>query len=540
MSPSATSPLGSFHWRPFSALCFLLAFSSIPLNATGWHTSGTQIVNPSGAPFVVSGVNWYGAETTASVPSGLWAEDYIFILNEIKQNGFNAIRVPYSNQMWETDPVPSNHFVGLCPSCKGKHARDILANIINYAGSIGLHIILDNHRSEAGNSNEANGLWYIVSNSSNYPEPSWTNDWVHVLDWVHGIQQTQGATDTVTVNYLASDGFPVVLGFDLRNEPHTVCSHSGCNYLGGSTWGTGDGISPATNPNPNPFSPTCVSSSTCHDWRLAAERAGDLILGEAAAHGWDNPLIFVEGISQYPTATGTPANGPYDFYWQGGQLQGVNGNAGNPGAPIVLNAGGTSASLGAAIGNQVVYSAHDYGPSLFAQPWFTTDTCYVSGCSPHSLADLWAAHWTFINLGQVNPVWPGHASYPWNNTGATAYTSAPVWLGEFGTGNSSSDINSTGAGSQGQWFTDMVNFINSSYTQTSTNNSGYLLQPVNWTYWSINGNDSFAILNSNWNALALPAKVYSFLCFDEQPPFALVHGSGSGQCGSTGPLPNPQ
>jgi len=66
------------------------------------------------------------------------------------------------------------------------------------------------------------------------------------------------------------------------------------------------------------------------------------------------------------------------------------------------------------------------------------------------------------------------------------------------------------------------------------------MQPLNWTYWSINGNDSFAILNSNWNALALPAKVDSLLCFDEQGPFALPHGSGSGQCGGTGPLPNPQ
>ena len=527
-------------WRATLASCFLLALCSLPLYATGWHTSGTQIVNPSGAPFVVSGVNWYGAETSAFAPGGLWAEDYIFVLNEIKQNGFNTIRVPFSNQMWETDPVPSNHFVGLCPSCKGKHARDILANIINYAGSIGLHIILDNHRSEAGNSNEANGLWYIVSNSNNYPESNWTNDWVHVTDWVHGIGQTQGATDTVTVNYLASDGFPVVLGFDLRNEPHTVCSHSGCNYLGGSTWGTGDGISPAANPNPNPFAPACISSSACHDWRLAAERAGDSILGEAASHGWDNLLIFVEGISQYPTATGTPANGPYDFYWQGGQLQGINGNAGNPGAPIVLNAGGTASSLGAAVNDAAVYSVHDYGPSLFVQPWFTTDTCYISGCSPHSLADIWTAHWTFINLGQVNPVWPGHASYPWSNTGATAYSSAPVWLGEFGTGNSSSDINSTGAGSQGQWFTDIVNFLNSSYSLTSANNSGYSLQPLNWTYWATNGNDSFGILTSNWNALSLPAKVDSFLCFDQQPPLALVHGTGSGQCGSTGPLPNPQ
>src|SRR5439155_26675582 len=93
----------------------------------------------------------------------------------------------------------------------------------------------------------------------------------------------------------------------------------------------------------------------------------------------------------------------------------------------------------------------------------------------------------FVNLGQINPVWPGHASYPWSNTGATAYSSAPIWLGEFGTGNSSSDIFSTGAGSQGQWFIDLVNFVNSSYTVTTANNPGFTMQPLNWTYWSING-----------------------------------------------------
>ena len=402
-----------------------------------------------------------------------------------------------------------------------------------------LDVILDNHRSEAGSSNEANGLWYITGHT-NDSESSWTHDWMHVLDWVHGVQQTQGSTDTVALNYLASDGFPEVIGFDLRNEPHTVCTRTGCNYLGGSTWGTGDGVDPTVNPNPNPFTPTCISSSSCRDWRLAAERAGDSILGEAATHGWDNPIIFVEGISQYPTATGTPANGPYDFYWQGGQFQGVNGNAGNPEAPIVLNAGGTSSSLGTAVANQLVYSAHDYDPSLFVQPWFTTDACYVTGCSPHSLADVWTTHWAFINVAQVNPVWPGHASYPWSNTGSTAYTSTPVWLGEFGTGNTTSDINTTGSGSEGQWFTDLVNFISSSYTLTSSNNSGVRVQSLNWTYWAFNGEDSFGILNSNYNTLSLPAKTYSFLCFDEQAPFVLTQGNGSGQCGSTGPLPNPQ
>ena len=534
MSASANIPRSL--WRTTIAVWVLLVLGSLPLNATGWHTSGVQIDNPSGGSFTISGVNWYGFETTSHVAHGLYHVDYTFVVDEIKQYGYNTIRIPFSNEMWQNDPIPNSNTISACPSCKGSHSRDILARIVNYAGSIGLHVILDNHRSEAGNSAEANGLWY----TSAYPESAWSNDWVHVMDWVHGIQQTQGATDTVTVNYLASDGFPIVLGFDLRNEPHTVCSHSGCNYLGGSTWGTGDGIDPTANPNPNPFAPICVSGSTCHDWRLAAERAGNLVLGEAASHGWDSPLIFVEGISQYPTATGTPANGPYDFYWNGGQLLGINGNAGNPGAPVVLNAGGTSTSLGAPIGNQLVYSAHDYGPSIFAQPWFTSNTCYVSGCSPNSLADLWKNHWAFVDLGEVNPVWHGHSSYPWSNTGATAYTTTPVWLGEFGTGNTASAVSSTTAGSEGQWFMDLINFVNSSYTQTSSNNPGYPIQNLHWTYWSLNGEDSFALLSSGYNSLSFPTKEYSLLCFDQQGPFAITKGTGSGQCGSTGPLPNPQ
>ncbi len=519
---------------------FLAAGAAAGYAAGNWTTSGVDILNPAGQQFIISGINWYGFETTSYVAHGLYAQDYTYILNEIKQYGYNTIRIPFSNEMWKSDPIPGSSRVSACPQCKGLHSRDILALIINYAGSIGLHVILDNHRSEAGNSNEANGLWYITTSKNYYPESSWMSDWIHIEDWVHGVKQTEGATDTVTVNLNASDGYPIVLGFDLRNEPHTVCSHTGCNYLGGSTWGTGDGIDPTVNPNPNPFAPSCAATSSCHDWRLAAERAGDSILGEAATNSWAYPLIFVEGISQYPTAMGTPASGPYDFYWDGGELLGVNGNAGNPGGPIVLNAGGNASSLGPAVNNQIVYSAHDYGPSVYAQPWFNTSTCYASGCSSSSLADLWETHWGFIDTANVDPVWPGHSSFPWANTGATAYTSAPVWLGEFGTGNSSSDLVTSGAGSEGQWFTDLVNFIQSSYVLTNGNNSGISVKDLNWTYWALNSEDSFALLGTSYTGLANPEKEYTFLCVDQQGPLAIPPGTGTGQCGSSGVLPNPQ
>lgn len=497
----------------------------------GWTTSGTKILAPNGSQFIISGINWYGFETPDYAAHGLWSYDISTVLNLVKSYGYNTLRIPYSNQMWESDPVPQN-VVG-CTSCVGRHARDILAEIVNYAGSIGLHVILDDHRSEAGESAEQSGLWY----TSAYPESSWINDWIGVQRWVHGIAQTQGATDTVTVNYLASDGLPIVLGYDLRNEPHVQGTYPN-EYTSGASWGSGDGINPATNPNPNPFSPSCVSSSSCFDWRLAAERAGDGILGDAAARGWSNPLLFVEGVSAYPTASGTQAAGPYNGTWWGGDLQGVNGNSGNAGAPVVFNAGGNASSLGSAVDNQVVYSAHEYGPTLFQQSWFNSSTCYKSGCSSSSLVDVWNTNWAYIATPNgVNPTWPGHAGYPWSNTGATPYKSAPVWIGEFGTGNGSSDLVSSGAGSQGQWFTDLVNFIQSSY---GGGGSGIAVSNLNWTYWALNGEDSFALLNGAYSGLDNPTKEYSYLCFMETGPLAIPSGSGGGQCGSTGALPVPQ
>ena len=106
--------------------------------------------------------------------------------------------------------------------------------------------------------------------------------------------------------------------------------------------------------------------------------------------------------------------------------------------------------------------------------------------------------------------------------------------------SSTSDLDSTGAGSEGQWFTDLVNFILSSYSLTAANNSSIPVKSLNWTYWALNGEDSFGLLGSSYTGLANPVKEYTFLCSDQQGPFAVPAGSGFGQCGSTGALPNPQ
>src|SRR5258708_22387395 len=98
MNSLLRSPLSVF-------LVLLCLVFGTPLSATGWHTSGVQIDNPSGAPFIITGVNWYGFETTSYLAHGMYTKDYTFILNEVKQFGINTIRLPFLHQMLENDHI---------------------------------------------------------------------------------------------------------------------------------------------------------------------------------------------------------------------------------------------------------------------------------------------------------------------------------------------------------------------------------------------------------------------------------------------------
>src|SRR5437763_3204018 len=132
-----------------------------------WYTSGNQILDSGNRPVRIAGINWFGFETRSFVVHGLWAQDYKYILNAIKSNGYNVIRIPLSNELVESNPLPTAETISFSNSSgpinsdlRGLHGLEILDKVISYAGSIGLRVILDNHRSEAGDSAESNGLWY--------------------------------------------------------------------------------------------------------------------------------------------------------------------------------------------------------------------------------------------------------------------------------------------------------------------------------------------------------------------------------------------
>jgi endoglucanase len=389
-----------------------------------WRTSGNQIVDSSGRAVRIAGINWYGFETTDQVVHGLWSQDYHAILGAIKNNGYNVIRLPYSNQMVETPVIPSaisfaNGGGPINTDLQGLNALQVMDKIISAAGSLGLRVFLDNHRSEAGNSAEASGLWY----TSAYPESAWIQDWQTL------VKRYAGYTD--------ASGNPIVIGADLRNEPHLEIY--GANT--GSCW-TGDTTVSG-----------CPATNTTQNWAAAAQRAGDAVL---AAN--PNLLVIVEGVDCYSG----------DCDWWGGNLEGVANH------PVVLS-----------VSDRVVYSAHDYGPSLFQQSWFNGNTSYST------LSAVWNKFWGYINV---------------DNT-------APILAGEFGTDNNASDIESGTPGSQGQWFQSLVNYLQ--------NNPS-----LNWTYWALNGEDSYGLLDNQYDLTPASALKQSDLASIQFP----LGGGGGGHC----------
>ncbi|MCV0428998.1 MAG: cellulase family glycosylhydrolase [Roseibium sp.] len=182
-------------------------------------TAGNQIIDSNGDAVQIRAVNWFGAENDVRAPHGLWQRPMTEMMDQMVDEGFNAIRLPFSVQNILENQVATS--VGGDPSLAGLTTLEIFDRIIDYAEEIGIKIILDAHRVTQGNG--AEGIWY----SGAYDETDWISAW-----------------ETLATRYGDSTA---VIGADLLNEPH----------LG--TWGTGER----------------------NDWAAAAEQAGNAVLDVA-------------------------------------------------------------------------------------------------------------------------------------------------------------------------------------------------------------------------------------------------------------------
>src|SRR5579859_228716 len=217
---------------------FLPQQNTTPIGQGYWHTQGSQLLDEQNRPVRITGINWFGFETTNYVVGGLGIRSYTSMLDQIKSLKYNTLRLPYSNELFDPNSNPVGINYSLNPDLQGLSGLALMDKIVNYATGIGLHVILDQHRPDA---NAQSGLWY----SNDYSEARWLSDWT-----------------MLTTHYKNN---PLVLGADLHNEPHSP-----------ACWDCGD---------------------SKLDWHLAAERAGNAIL--QINPNW---LIFVEGVDCYGSA----------------------------------------------------------------------------------------------------------------------------------------------------------------------------------------------------------------------------------------------
>lgn len=277
---------------------------------TGYlSTKGGQIVDSTGSTVRITGINWFGMETDNKTFHGLWAGvTWKAQLEHMAKLGYNTLRIPYSNDALKSGAAATgvNDFTN--PDLVGKSPLEILDLVIEHAGTLGMRVILDRHRPDAGSQSK---LWYRGEPGDAARaagEATWISDWKMLA------QRYAGNT--------------TVIGADLHNEPHaegTVPSATG------ACWGCGD---------------------INRDWRLAAERAGNAIL--SVQPNW---LIFVEGVS-------CPSGGVNNVWdgdtsndercgWWGGNLSQAKE------FPVRLDKS-----------NKLVYSPHEYGVSVYEQDWF--------------------------------------------------------------------------------------------------------------------------------------------------------------------------
>jgi endoglucanase len=203
-------------------------------------TAGRWVVDANGKRVKLSGYNWNGGEGPEYVMSGLDTQDRRDIARSLREYGFNAIRLVWSNELVEKNPVVADAKLEGNPDLKGKTALEVMDAVVAALAAEGVMVIMNNHISDAiwcCSSTDDNLLWY----NQRYPERKWLADWRLIA----GRYRNE----------------PAVIGADLRNEPRVL-----------ATWGD--------------------SAGADFDWAAAAERGGNAVL-EIAPH-W---LVFVEGTN---------------------------------------------------------------------------------------------------------------------------------------------------------------------------------------------------------------------------------------------------
>lgn len=313
-------------------------------------TDGHKIVDSSGKEVWLTGCNWFGYNTGTNCFDGLWACDLDASLASIADHGFNLLRIPISTELvnnWEDGEYPAANY---------NNATNAYLNGMNSL-EIFDHVI---------GQCRANGIKIMidfhcaVTDAMGHNKPLWTDGSVTEEDYFRGLEW-------IAERYKNDD---TIIAIDLENEPHGK-------------------------PHETPRA-KWDDSKDSDNWKYIAEQASLKVLAKNP-----NLLVMVEGIEIYPKDIKT--NGDFksqnekDYYynWWGGNLRGVADN------PIDLGK----------YQDKLVYSPHDYGPTVYEQPWFEGGYDFDS-----LMEDCWRDNWFYIQDDDIAPLligeWGGYMREP--------------------------------------------------------------------------------------------------------------------------------
>ncbi len=314
------------------------------------HVEGNRIVDKDGKEVWLTGVNWFGYNTGTNIFDGLWNSDLNTSIQSIADHGFNLIRIPMSAELilqWKNGEYPTANY---------NHATNF------YLESMNSLEIFDYIIGQC----RASGLKLMIDIHS-----AKTDSMGHMSNmWYNGditTEKYQEALVWMAERYANDD---TIIAYDLKNEPH------------GKPYETDKAI--------------WNDSKDKNNWKYIAEQTALMVLEKNP-----NVLIMVEGIEIYPidiekNGDFTSTNDKdYYFNWWGGNLRGV--------ADYPIDLGKYQ--------DQLVYSPHDYGPTVYQQPWFQTGYNYDS-----LYEDCWHDNWLYIHEDGIAPLligeWGGFMREP--------------------------------------------------------------------------------------------------------------------------------
>ena len=99
----------------FAALFIVVAISG-NATAAGYYAQAGKLYDASGQEIQIRGINHYGFNATILQPQFLWAMGWKEQIAQIKSLGFNAIRLPYSSQLFRVSNAMADSAMDTCSS----------------------------------------------------------------------------------------------------------------------------------------------------------------------------------------------------------------------------------------------------------------------------------------------------------------------------------------------------------------------------------------------------------------------------------------